>query len=363
MTKTIGIIGLRGFPANFPGSSGIDTYLENILLRLIKTSNYKINLYTRSWTKSKSIYQKIKIINIPCINNKLLDTSIYSILASLKAIIDNNILWFHAPSSCILLPLAKIVGKKIIFTYHGIDWQRKKWSKPIYRITLKFLELIAVKYSDKVTVVSEDLKEYIEKKYNKKCIITPPGFQTKKTIKIKNLHKFSLHSNSYILYLGRLVPEKRIDWLIKAYLRNKEIQKYRLIIAGFIENNQFCKSLARSVENNKNITFTNYVSGRIKDELISNCKLFVSPSELEGNSLSINEAVEFQRPCLLADIPVNQSLSKNTSLITLFKKNSLSDLGKNLTISLQRNKSKSNNYKIIPWTKISSIYKEIFQNL
>lgn len=364
MLNKIGIIGLRGFPANFPGSSGIDTYLEKILLHLIKNKKTEVNLYTRSWSNSKSFSKKINIINIPSINNKYLDTSIYSILAFFKAVKKNDILWFHAPSSCLLLPMAKMFGKKIIFTYHGIDWQREKWANPITKQTLKFLEYLAVKFSDVITVVSADLQNYIRKKYKIDCCLTVPGLEIKKTKKNKKLKKFSLKTNKYLLYLGRLVPEKRIDWFIKAFVLNKKInQKYKLVIAGYLENTDYCRNLFKLAKNNANIIFTDYVRGELKDELISNCKLFVSPSRLEGNSLSINEAIEYQKKCLIADIPIHKELSLCFPNIHLFKTNSFNDFKSSLFYSLNQIKKVKKILSFSTWDKTADKYKQIINQL
>lgn len=364
MTLTkVGIIGLRGFPANFPGSSGIDTYLEKILPCLIQNQEIDFNLYVRSWSNSKSVSKKIKIINIPCINNKYLDTSIYSILASFKAVLENDILWFHAPSSCMLLPVAKMFGKKIIFTYHGVDWQREKWANPITKQTLRFFEYMAIKFSDVITVVSVDLQRYIQKKYKVGCYLTVPGIEIKKPKKDEKLKKFSLKTNKYILYLGRLVPEKRIDWLINAFILNQEInQKYKLVIAGYIEKTDHCKKLFKLAKNNTNIIFTDYVQGELKDELISNCKLFVSPSKLEGNSLSIIEAIEYQKKCLISDLSIHLKLKKQYQNIFLFKNNSFKDFQINLVKSLKYQDNFKPVHQSFTWSKTAKIYNQILTN-
>lgn len=363
MAIKLAIIGIRGFPANFPGSSGIDTFVEKIIPYLIKNKKIKVNLYTRSWSHSQSKNSQINIINITCLPNKYLDTNIYSIIATIRAIRENDIFWFHAPSSCIFLPIVKLFNKKIIFTYHGIDWKRKKWSNPVNKFSLKFLEFLAIHFSDHVTAVSENLANYINKKYNISCHLTSPGFEIKKPKKINEIKKFLLQKNKYFLYLGRLVPEKRIEWIIKAFILNKDInQKYKLVIAGFIEKNKYCQNLVKLAKKNKNIIFTDYVTGNIKDELVSNCKIFISASQLEGNSLSINEALEFDKTCLLANIKIHQKISKNNNNIILFKKNSFSDFQQKLNKSIYLKKSKINNQnKQIPWSKTVDIFKKFLR--
>lgn len=363
MTTTIGIIGLRGFPSEFKGSSGIDTYLDRIIPSLIKKNkNLRFNLYTRSWSNSKSKNPKIKINNIFCLPTKYFDTSIYSVFATLLAIKDNDVLWFHAPSSCILLPLAKLCKKKIIFTSHGIDWKRKKWSNPINKIILQFLEFICIHFSDIVTSVSADINDYFQKKYSKNSLLISPGLKNRKPIAANEIQKLKLKKNQYFLYLGRLVPEKRIEWLLNGFIQNQNLKtKYKMVIAGYIENNKYCNKLLKIGKKNKNIIFTDYVQGKLKNELISNCKFFISASNLEGNSLSTNEALEFKKNCLLSDIPIHKQLASQFPNIKLFPVNSFSGFKKSFSKTDQslKNININNPAKLSTWPDTASVINSI----
>lgn len=353
----IAIIGIRGFPDNFPGSSGIDTYIRQIIPFLKK---YNITIYSRSWVKNK--FKNKKNIAIPCLHRKYLDTGIYTILATPIALIHHSdILWYQAPGSCLSIGLAKLFKKTTIVTLHGIDWQRQKWSNPFDRFFLRKLESFAVKNADYCTAVSPEVCQYIKSIYHKKCILTPPSLIIQKKIPSKIIKsKFKLSSDSFLLYLGRFVPEKRVDWLIKAYLSSPSInQKYKLVIAGDLEKNNYCQQLLNLAINNSNIIFTNYVSGQIKQELLSNCHLFILPSDLEGNSLSINEALGLNKNCLISDLKINKSYQQKFENIITFKTHSFSDFKKKLIFST--NNLKTNSKKIKNnWNKTANSFIKIF---
>ena len=314
MKPKLAIIGPRGYPANFSGSSGIDTYIEKVIPFL--KDSFDINLYSRQWSNSRS--SEFKIHPIFCLDTPYFDTSLYSIFATIAALIDkNDIFWFHAPGSCLLLPIVKLFGKKIVVTIHGIDWQRQKWSNPITKFSLLLLEKIAIYFSDEITTVSSDNSQYIQHQYHHNPVSTFPGFEAKKIYS----------SLPYILYLGRLVPEKNIELLIIAYLQNKSISsKYKLVIAGKIENNKYCRQIEKISSNNSNVIFTNYLKGTKKEKMIRHAKLFVLPSNIEGHPLALSEALSYGLPCLVSDIPIHRELSKTYPNITLFKNESLSDL-------------------------------------
>lgn len=60
------------------------------------------------------------------------------------------------------------------------------------------------------------------------------------------------------------------------------------------------KNLAASDDR---IIFTGFVQGRVLSELLSNCYLYVLPSDLEGMPLTLLEAMSYGQCCLVSDIP------------------------------------------------------------
>lgn len=351
MKPKLAVIGLRGYPANFSGSSGVDTYVANII-PFIK-DDFEINLYTRQWSNSSSSI--FHIHPIFCLNTKYFDTSLYSIMATIQALLDgNDIFWFHAHGSCLLLPLVKIFHKKVVVTFHGIDWQRQKWSNPVTKFILKFLEKIAVNFSDKITVVSHDIFNYINHQYNLSSIETFPGFEPKKIFP----------SRPYLLYLGRLVPEKNVDLLITAYLQNQTVfSQYQLIISGKLEKNNYCRQLQAMTQSfPQKIIFTDYTSGIKKEKLLRHAQLFVLPSSLEGHSLALNEALSYGLPCLTSNIPIHQELSLHCPNITMFKNKSIIDLQNKLSVSI--NSPRQINYhQTHKWSTLAYQFTFLFTHL
>ncbi|MBU1130149.1 glycosyltransferase family 4 protein [Patescibacteria group bacterium] len=369
MSKKLAIIGPRGYPANFPGSSGIDAFIEKLSPYI--SNQTQTSIFVRPWSKSKK-NNKTNIISIPCIKHKYLDTGLYSILVTPIALLKKQqIFWYNAPGSCLTIFLAKIFKKKTILTIHGIEWQRQKWTS-LERFFIKLTEIMAINTANHITAVSSDLQKYIKQKYNITAHLTPPGFSFRKPLPAKLIkQKYHLKKNKYILYLGRLVPEKRVDWLINTFLNLKNSQKHKLIIAANLTNTPYSKSLQKLVKQNPNIIFTNYVSGKLKQELLSNCKLFILPSSLEGNSIALQEALEFQAPCLISNLPVHKQLSKKHSNITLFKNNSTEDFFQKLkkilkkpTINKKTNKNTIHLWKNTPpsWEKTGQTLLNIFHS-
>jgi glycosyltransferase involved in cell wall biosynthesis len=192
--------------------------------------------------------------------------------------------------------LLRLFGKKTIVTIHGLDWKRKKWGL-FARIFLKFCEYPAVFFPNKTIIVSQALKEYFEQKFRKKLYFIPNGI---------NVDEISLKENAdvknaeYILFVGRLVPEKGIHYLIKAFNELRTAKK--LIIVGrpsFTDTyEEYLRSLAR-----ENTEFLGFIQTEDLEKLYRRAYVFVLPSEVEGSSVSLLEAMGYGRCVLVSDIP------------------------------------------------------------
>jgi glycosyltransferase involved in cell wall biosynthesis len=101
--------------------------------------------------------------------------------------------------------------------------------------------------------------------------------------------------------MGRFTPEKRIEWLIEVF--NKLVTNKRLVLVGGKTHDKsyynYIYSLAKT---NKNILLTGYVFGKEKKEFLSNCSLFVLPSEVEGLSMALFEALSYGKRVFVGNI-------------------------------------------------------------
>ena len=113
-----------------------------------------------------------------------------------------------------MLWLPKLFGKRCIATIHGIDWQRAKWGGFASKY-IRFGERIAVRYADEIIVLSRSVQKYFKNTYRRRTVFIPNGV-SKPVIREPQLikEKLGLDRDGYILFLGRLVPEKGITYLI-----------------------------------------------------------------------------------------------------------------------------------------------------
>ena len=344
----VAMIGHKRIPSR---EGGVEIVVEELSTRMVK-KGMEVTCYNRkgkhALDKSQKVnhikeYKGVKLKSVLTIDVKGLAAMTSSFFGAIKILFSkNNIVHFHAEGPCAMIPIIKFFSKKkIIVTIHGLDWQRAKWGGFATKY-IKFGEKMAAKYADEIIVLSENVKKYFKDTYNRETNFIPNGVN-KPEIKDANIikDKFNLAKDSYILFLGRLVPEKGIHYLIEAY--NKINTDKKLVIAGgSSDTDTYFNELKEKAKDNKNIIFTGFVQGEELEELYSNAYIYVLPSDLEGMPLSLLEAMSYKNCCLTSDIPECKTVMDDNGVT--FKKSDVNDLKEKLQY-LVDNVDKVNKYK------------------
>ena len=371
----IAFIGLKGIPAKW---GGIEVYVEEIAKRLVQRGHevtvYGANWYCKDYKKNE--YLGIKIKKMPTIRIKATEALIANFGASLHALLKNyDVIHFHGFASYYYVPLLRIFRRKIVVTTHGYDsgWNNPKYNK-LGTLVIKRGHDLGVKYAHEVTTVAEYIKRILEQKFNRPVKVLPSGISHTGLMPPKLIARdYGLKPYNFILFLGRIDPIKRIDWLIRAF---KEIKNntLKLVIAGgtFSSSDPYLFKLKQMAEGNSNIIFTGFVRGEKKAELLSNCRLFVLPSLAEGVPVSLIEAMTYRRLCLASDIPPHAEVITNGVDGFLFNKNNLDDLIRKLSylgkISMDEivsygEKAEARVKKKFNWDKTTQLLENIYYNL
>lgn len=276
-------------------------------------------------TEYKGITQKY----VPTIEKKGLAAVSSSFFAALcSAFGKYDVVHIHAEGPAFFSWMPKMFGKRIVVTIHGIDWQREKWQSGFGSKFIRQGEKNAVKYADEIIVLSRGVQNYFNDTYGRRTHFISNGVNRPKIREADFItEQFGLTKDSYILFLGRLVPEKGIRYLVEAFKGSKTNKKL-VIAGGSSDTDSFMKELKELATDDDRIIFTGFVQGKILDELYSNAYIYTLPSDLEGMPLSLLEAMSYGNCCLVSDIPECAEVVEDKALI--FKKSDVSDLREKL---------------------------------
>jgi glycosyltransferase involved in cell wall biosynthesis len=175
----------------------------------------------------------VRIRSAATVNRKGLDAFAHTAAGSLIALKEKfDIVHYHGigPSLFSFLPGLRRI--KTVATVYALDWQRAKWGRGA-QVVLKAGEWAAAHLPDRTIVVSRELQEYLQARYQRQATFIPNGVTfVSKPRSTSQLKPLGLKKGGYILFLGRLVREKGCHDLIRAYLGLELNQEMPLVVAG-----------------------------------------------------------------------------------------------------------------------------------
>ena len=320
---------------------GIEIVVKELCTRMAK-NGYTVTCYNISGHHvsgaeydKKTEYEGINQKCVPTIEKKGLAAVSSSFFAALYSAFGKyNVVHIHAEGPAFFSWLPKLLGKRVIVTVHGLDWQREKWKSGFGSKFIKQGEKNAVKYADEIIVLSKGVHDYFRNQYGRETRFIPNGVNRPEIRKAELItDKFGLTKDSYILFLGRLVPEKGIRYLVEAF-KNVKTEKKLVIAGGSSDTDSFMKELKELAKDDKRIIFTGFVQGQMLEELYSNAYIYTLPSDLEGMPLSLLEAMSYGNCCLVSDIQECTEVVEDKALI--FKKSNVQDLQNKLQEACDR---------------------------
>ncbi|AFZ00458.1 glycosyltransferase family 4 protein [Calothrix sp. PCC 6303] len=312
----IAVIGAKGLP---PKQGGIEHYCAEVYPRMV-SQGHSVDLFARaSYTKNhlgdSYNYQGVKVIPLPGLAMRGVDAFITSALATVLSIIQNergkyDIIHFHALGPSLFTCIPNLAASaKVVVTCQGLDWQRAKWGSLSSEL-IHLGERTAVRFADKIIVVSDALQDYFAQTYGRETVYIPnaPASYSNSDPNFGYGKLLGLQSGKYVLFLGRMVPEKRPDLLVDAFSQ-LESTGWKLVLAGGVSDTKsFTSRLLEKIAKNPNIVFAGELQDERLAEIMRGAGLFALPSDLEGLPLAMLEAMREGIPVLASDIPPHHQL-------------------------------------------------------
>lgn len=109
----------------------------------------------------------MKLVDIDCPKKKLLEAVVHTFRAVNQAKrLGADLVHIHAIGPALMVPYAKLLGMRVVFTHHGPDYDRDKWGRAA-KMVLKLGERFGCKFADDVIVISDVIRKLIERKYGR----------------------------------------------------------------------------------------------------------------------------------------------------------------------------------------------------
>lgn len=297
----VAMIGLRGIPTAY---GGIERHVEAIAPRLAGRG-HDVTVYGRSHCCEPGTFRGVRVRTVRTLETKHLETAIYAAGATLDALHrDFDLLHFHALGPSLFASLPRIGRVPVVVTVHGLDWRRAKWGA-LATGALRVGEITSFAFADRTVVVSQALRDHYRDGHGVAAEYIPNGVDLPGAPGSDGLReRFGVEPGSYALFVGRLVPEKGVHHLVRAWRRlGRDVP---LVVAGGGSHADEYETRVRALAaGDRRIVFPGFVGGEELARLYANARLFVLPSEIEGLSVALLEAMSFALPVLVSDLPEN----------------------------------------------------------
>ncbi len=291
---------------NIIGGGGIEKYTSELGSRLVQRG-HEVTVYTmRHYGDVPERHLGMRIVSVPSFAAPCLQKLSCSVTAAIKSSLKKyDIVHFHSfpPGAFAWLP--KLRGAKCVLQVHGLglEWKHKRWGKLTWSV-VKILEKLALSQSHINTAVSRTQCAFYRTQWGIEMQYIPTAADVKPKTEAREIYRLGLEPNKYIFFACRLVPEKGVHYLVSAFRRLDTDMK--LVIAGDTQKaTEYRKKVFELAGGDQRILFPGFVEGHLLEELFSHCYIYAQPSEAEGLSLSILEAMSYGNCCLVSDIPAN----------------------------------------------------------
>jgi glycosyltransferase involved in cell wall biosynthesis len=362
----IAAFGFRSIPPR-EGCAGADKFAMELYPRLARLGHQIVG-YNRLYPGQEKLadeYEGVKLINFWTINQKGFDTLIHSLKCTFHIIFRNTADIIHVQNggNSIWALFLRLAGKKVFISQDGVDWSRNKW--PWYgKFYLKISAFITANIPNQVIFDNIFAQDLFEKRFKKKFEFIPFGSEVPEFKENDEIFdRLALTKGEYFLFVGRIIPDKGLHYLIPAFNKLKT-EKKLVLVGGSPNPSDYEKNLL--LNKDKRILFTGYIYGEDSLRLMKHAYCYVQPSDIEGLSPVILNVMGIGTPIICSDIKENVFAVAETA--TLFERANIESLYSALEHSLysiELLKTKANLAKIraltlFNWDKVTFEHERVF---
>ncbi len=299
----IAVVGIRGLPPQYGGG---ETATDELGQRLV-ARGHEVVVYCRhhnSEPPRPDTWNGMRLVHLPSLHTKNLDTPSHVVLCALHILLRNRvqIVLLSGVGTSFIIPILRLFGIKTVMWADGQDWKRGKWGK-FARWYLRKSAEFTCRVSDGIVTDTTIARDFYEDEFQRETTFIPYGANVEEVEGTEELGRWGVEPGRYVLFVGRLIPEKGVHYLIEAF--EGLDTDLKLVIVG---DSPYTPDYVTRLKQTRDprIIFTGYLFGNGFKQLMRHCRIYVQPSDVEGTSPVLLTAMGYGRPVVVNGIPENR---------------------------------------------------------
>ena len=277
----IALMGTRGIPANY---GGFETFYENLGPRLV-ARGHAVTVYNRPHAIGRNDlhdYRGVRLVNLPSIRTKHLDTITHTFASVIHGLGQRyDIVYICGVGNTPIAWVPRLARASVVLNVDSSDWTRRKWG-PIAAAYLHATERFAARAASVIVADSRVIQSRYREEYRAEARYFPYGANIVEAAGTETIEAYGLAPRGYVLWVGRLEPETRVEELILAFAALKR-PGLRLVIVG---DAPFAATYRESLTAlaTDDVLFTGYQFGEAYRQLTFHALAYVQTSPTSGTS-------------------------------------------------------------------------------
>jgi glycosyltransferase involved in cell wall biosynthesis len=298
----IAMLGLKGIPATY---GGVERYTEEVATRLADRG-HEVLVYCRRHYTSREVarkaYRGITLVRLPSLNLRATDTLSHTLLATLDMMRRGaDVAIYHSLGNALYAALPRLAGIPTTLVLHGQEYRKSEWGW-LARAFFRASEWVSLLGPTRVSVISHWLEEDFRQRHHAEVAFVSTGVALPAPRPPEHLAELGLQSRRYLLFVGRLVPQKGVHLLLEAYRGLRTDMP--LVIVGDAPHQDAYHATLRQLATPE-VRFLGFRYGEELAEVCSQAYVQIFPSEHEGIALALLEALAYNNCVVISDIPEN----------------------------------------------------------
>ncbi len=302
------VTGTRGIPRI---QGGVETHCEQLYPRLVRlgcdVTVLRRSCYVTDDNRADD-YRGVHLLDVYAPRRKSLEAIVHTFLAIVKAWRSGaDVVHIHAIGPALLVPLARLLGLKVVCTNHGPDYERQKWGRAA-RMMLRAGEWCQARFAHRIISISNVITDILCERYGRTEgveLIYNGVERPSLAVSTDYVCSLGLTPGQYVVALARFVPEKRLDRLVTAFAQC-ESAGWQLVLAGDADHPDEYSETLKRLAREHGVVLTGFIRGERLNQLMSHAAVFALPSTHEGLPISLLEAMSYGLDVIASDIPANR---------------------------------------------------------